>query len=331
MKKKKILIIGSNSFAANSLIDFLLKKNFLITGISRSKEITNHYRSYQNNQNLKNFNFIQMNINKNLLDIVGLIKKNKYEIIIDFAGQGMVAESWVNPDQWYHTNIISKTKLYFLLKDLKFIKKFIKISTPEVYGSLNNKIKTNQNFNPSTPYAISHATIDTTLKLFREQFGMPVIIARFANFYGPFQPLYRLIPKAIHYFSLNKMFEVHGNGKTIRSFIHSDDFSNAIFKIIAKSNNKAVYHFSGSDTFSIIKILKIISQQMNLKLEDHLKFIPDRIGKDYKYIMDDTESKKYLKWDNKVSVDKGISQCIDWYQEFNTSLNISKSIYIHKK
>ncbi len=197
-------------------------------------------------------------------------------------------------------------------------------------GVKKNKIKTNIKYNPSTPYAVSHATMDTTIKLFREQYGMPIIISRFANFYGPYQPLYRLIPKAIHYFSKNKIFEIHGDGKTIRSFIHSSDFSHAIYKIISRNKNKNIYHFSGSKTTSIISILKIISTQMDIELQNNIKYVPERIGKDFKYVMDDSDSKKYLNWNNKIDIETGIQDCINWYNNFNASLNKSKSIYIHK-
>lgn len=328
--KKKILIIGSNSFAASSLINYLLNQKYHIVGISRSREIISQYCPYKTNLNFKNFSFIQMDINKHHNSLINIIKKNKFETIIDFAGQGMVAESWLKPDQWYQTNIVSKTKLYHSLRPLKFIKKIIKISTPEVYGSKKRKIKTNDIYNPSTPYAVSHASIDTTMKLFREQFGMPIIITRFANFYGPYQPLYRLIPKAIHYFSKKQIFEIHGDGKSVRSFIHSNDFSNAIHKIIQRKINRNIYHFSGDKNYTIISILKIISNQMNIQLNDNIKYVSDRVGKDHKYIMDDSDSKSFLNWKNKTNIETGITDCINWYNNFNASLNKSKSIYIHK-
>ena len=107
----------------------------------------------------------------------------------------MVAESWKSPEDWYQTNIVSQVKLYNSLIKLKFIKKMIHVTTPEVFGSNNKKIGENANFNPNTPYAISRATLDIHLKKYQENFRLPIIFTRTANVYGPCQQLYRIIPK----------------------------------------------------------------------------------------------------------------------------------------
>ena len=110
----------------------------------------------------------------------------------------MVAESWQYPYLTFNTNVLSKIKLYNFLNKQKFLKKYIKISTPEVFGSAKIKNSNFKNYNPSTPYALSHSTIEVYLNLLFKQFSFPVIISRFANFYGPYQKLYRVIPLAIH-------------------------------------------------------------------------------------------------------------------------------------
>ena len=109
----------------------------------------------------------------------------------------MVAESWENPQDWIKTNITSKVELINFLLNKKFLKKYLRISTPEVYGSSSIKMKENKSYNPSTPYAVTHMTIDRYLQIYHEQFNFPSVILRFANFYGETQPLYRIIPKTI--------------------------------------------------------------------------------------------------------------------------------------
>jgi len=192
---KKILVLGSNSFAGSCFINFILKKKFKVIGVSRSNEKNKYECIYFKNKNLKNFKFIKADINKNLDKIKSTITKRKINYIVDFLGQGMVAESWINPEQWFQTNIISKINLINFLVKKKIIKKYIRISTPEVYGSSSKKLTENSIQNPSTPYAITHMTIDKYLKLMNTQYSFPVNILRFANFYGKSQPLYRIIPK----------------------------------------------------------------------------------------------------------------------------------------
>ena len=108
----------------------------------------------------------------------------------------MVAESWFNPDQWFNTNVISKINLIEGLKKIK-INKYIRISTPEVYGSSNKMLLEENADNPTTPYALTHSTIDKYLKLQKKEFNFPVLILRFSNFYGEYQPITELFQKQL--------------------------------------------------------------------------------------------------------------------------------------
>ena len=115
---KHIIVLGSNSFAGSSFINYALNKNYKIIGISRSKEKSKLELKYKDNLLKKNFKFYRLDINKDINRIIKIIKKIKNPVfIIDFAGQGMVAESWNNPDQWFRTNVISKINLIEGLKN----------------------------------------------------------------------------------------------------------------------------------------------------------------------------------------------------------------------
>ena len=107
---KKIIVLGSNSFAGSCYVDYLLDKNYQIYGFSRSAEPKKLLLKYKYNKNIKNFKFIRFNINNDLNILKKFLQKNKVDFIIDFLGQGMVAESWINPHHWYKTNILSKIR-----------------------------------------------------------------------------------------------------------------------------------------------------------------------------------------------------------------------------
>ena len=158
---KKVLIIGSNSFAGSDFTNHLLDKNFKVYGVSRSKETNREYLSYKNNNKLKNFTFLKINLNskKNINKLIQLIKKQKIQYIANFAAQGMVAESWINPEDWYLTNVVSNSILIKELSKLN-LKKYLNFSTPEVYGNTTTLIKENNIFAPTTPYAISRSAQD---------------------------------------------------------------------------------------------------------------------------------------------------------------------------
>lgn len=326
-----ILILGSNSFAGSCLINFLLNKKYKISGISRSKEKSRIELLYKKNKNLKNFSFYKIDINKNPKKLYNLIKLKKPDFIIDFLGQGMVAESWNNPDQWFNTNVLSKIKLLTQLNKFNFIKKYIRISTPEVYGSSDNFLKENSNYNPSTPYAITHTSIDLYLKILFEKSKFPSIIMRFSNFYGESQQLYRIIPKTIMSVLTKKKLPLHGNGKSLRSFIYINDFCSAIYAGIKRGHIGEIYNISSNEIFSISEIIKIICSKMNYNFKNLIEYSKDRPSKDYKYFMSSNKIKKELGWKNNTSFSIGIDKTIEWYKKnYNNFKNI-KYEYIHKK
>ena len=173
-KTNRYLIIGSNSFSGSSMINYLLNKKYHVAGISRSKELKKEFSPYYCNKNKKYFKFKKINIVTNSEKLFLFVKKFKPNVVINYAAQGMVEESWKNPEDWYQTNIVSQTIFYKNIQKFKFIDKIIHVTTPEVYGSHNQKIKENTNFNPSTPYAISRAAMDLHLLSLYKNFKMPI-------------------------------------------------------------------------------------------------------------------------------------------------------------
>lgn len=270
---------------------------------------------------LKNFKFEKIDINKQFFKLKKLILKYKPEIIIDFLGQGMVAESWNYPFLTFNTNVLSKIRLYNFLRKQKYLKKYIKISTPEVFGSAKITNSNFKRYNPSTPYALSHSTIENYLLLLYKHFSFPVVISRFANFYGPYQKLYRVIPLAIYKANKKEKFQLHGGGKSKRSFIYSDDFCNGIYKLIIKARVGKCYQFSSKEYLSIKKIVETIYKKKNLDPKKYIISVKDRPGKDQDYKIFDNDTRKRLNWKNKTSIDNGINQVIKWYEKYKKKFN----------
>ena len=196
------------------------------------------------------------------------------------------------------------------------MRKYIKISTPEVFGSAKIKHSKYKKYNPSTPYALSHSTIENYLFLLFKQFSFPVIISRFANFYGPYQKLYRVIPLAIHKADKKEKFQLHGGGKSKRSFIHAEDFCRGIYNMIKRSKVGEVYQFSSSEYYSIKKIVEIIYKKKKLDPKKYIINVKDRLGKDKNYKIFDNDTRKRLKWKNKTLIDDGIDDVIRWYNKY---------------
>jgi dTDP-glucose 4,6-dehydratase len=320
---KKILILGSNSFSGNHLTGFLLKKNFLVIGCSLSNQSDEKFNALsQLPKKLWNkFKFVKIDINKDFSKLKKLILTNKPDIIIDFLGQGMVAESWEHPHFTFNTNVLSKIKLYNFLITQKFLKKYIKISTPEVFGSAKIKSSDYKKYNPSTPYALSHSTIENYLFLLFKQFSFPVVISRFANFYGPYQKLYRVIPLAIHKADRKEKFFLHGGGTSRRSFIYADDFCEGIYKMMNKAKIGESFQFSSKEYYTIKNIVEMIYLKKNLNPKEYIINVKDRPGKDKDYKIYDKDTREHLKWKNKTSIDNGINKVIEWYDKYKNNFN----------
>lgn len=327
--KDKFLIIGSNSFSGSSFIKYLLKKKKEVIAVSRSSEYHDVFLPYKTLENSNNIQFNQFDLNTNLNGIIELIKHKKPSFIINFAALGMVAESWSKPENWYQTNVVGQVKLHDQLRKMNFIKKYIHISTPEVYGSTSGTIKENYNFSPSTPYAVSRASCDMHLLSFFKAYNFPVIFTRAANVYGAGQQLYRIIPRSILYAKLQKKLNLHGGGASIRSFIHIDDVSHGIMKILKHGLIGETYHISTDEFISIKDLVKKICKKLNVEFSELVEESYDRLGKDQAYQLHSEKLKK-LKWNTQISLDQGLDSTIDWIVKNFDVLKKMPQEYIHK-
>ena len=323
-------MLGSNSFAGAAFVNNLLAEEHSVVGVSRSAEPDALLLSYANNKNKKLFRFYQYDINLHFLEIIKLINEYKPNYIIDFAGQGMVAESWKSPEEWYQTNFVSKVRLHNYLRQCDFLERYVRVSTPEVYGGTGSAVDETQPFNPSTPYAVSHAAIDMSLQAFYRQYQFPVIVTRFANFYGPHQQLYRIIPRTIIYGLLGKKLQLHGGGTSERAFIYGDDVASGINAAIKNGTCGETYHFSAGQTISIKNLVKLICESLSINFEALTEIGPERPGKDAVYSMKTNKSEEKLSWSPKINLEIGVNKTIDWLQ---ANINMIKALpleYKHK-
>ena len=173
--------------------------------------------------------------------------------------------------------------------------------------------------------------MDIQLKRMYEYFGLPIILTRTANVYGPGQQLYRIIPKTILSFKKRQKMQIHGDGKSQRSFIYIDDASNATVKILKSGKIGETFHISSANNLSIIKLVKKISQIMKINFNRYVKFTKDRIGKDQIYDLNSNKLIKQLKWHPHVNLNDGIIDTINWVNENFINFKKIKTEYRHKK
>lgn len=285
---------------------------------------------YKASSAVSRFSFVQADLNRDFETISRELSKFEPEAVVDFAGQGMVAESWSAPEQWYETNIVSKARLHNFLKHQKWLKRFVRISTPEVYGSCETLIAEGQPVNPSTPYAVSHAATDLSLTAFHRNYGFPVLFGRFANFFGEHQQLYRIVPKTILSVRSGIKLPLHGGGKSVRAFIHSTDVAKGITRMIDSGAPGSTYHFSPRQFHTIREVVETICSKLGTDLESATESTADRPGKDLAYLMDSSKAETELGWKPQVGFDEGIERTIAWVDRNFTVMRELPWNYIHK-
>ena len=328
---KKVVVIGSNSFSGSHFIDNLLeKKDYRVLGISRSIEKKDLFLPYKK-QNLEDFEFHQLDLNKHMPQIIELLDKNEPEYIVNFASQSMVGQSWDNPEHWYNTNVLSTIKLTNALKDRKYLQKYVHVSTPEVYGTCSGHVQEDHLFNPSTPYAASRAAADTFIRLLIKTFGFRAVFTRAANVYGPGQQLFKIIPRSIVYVKKGIKIPLHGGGEARRSFIHIKDVCDATIKIMEIADPGEIYHLSTDTLHSIKGIVGQICEKMDVEFDKATEDVATRLGLDSAYILDSAKAREKLGWSPKISIDEGLSEVIQWVDDKWGIISAEKLEYEHKE
>jgi dTDP-glucose 4,6-dehydratase len=324
-----VLVVGSNSFSGASFVDYALDQGARVVGTSRSPEPIPALLPYKWKQH-EHFDFQQLDLNRDLPEITALLHKLQPAYVVNFAAQSMVGESWANPADWFMTNVVSTVKFHDVLRKCDFLKRYVHISTPEVYGSCSGFVKEDFPFNPSTPYAVSRAAADMSLRTFHATYNFPVVSTRAANVYGPGQQLYRIIPRTILFILLGRKMQLHGGGTSTRSFIHIRDVSDATWRIMRDGHNGDTYHISTADVISIRDLVVRICDRLQVRFEDHVEVVGERLGKDSAYHLESSKVRAELGWSDQVAFDQGLDECIAWVRDNFDALKNEPYDYQHK-
>ena len=339
MTSEKVLVIGSNSFSGSHFVAEALRADHQVWGVSRSPEpddvfLPHHWPDPAARKplaNADNFYFQTIDLNYQLGDLIALIDRVQPSLVVNFAAQGMVAESWLNPTHWYQTNVVSQVALHDALRQKKFIKKYVHVTTPEVYGSTDGGwIREHTHFSPSTPYAVSRAACDMHLMSFQKAYSFPVVFTRAANVYGPGQQLYRIIPRAMLSARTAKTMQLHGGGYSERSFIHIRDVVSATLQLALEADPGSTWHLSTREAISIRALVERICECCGVAFSSVVEDTGERLGKDQSYLLDSTAMREQFGWSDQVSLTDGMSDTLAWVDAHLEQLKTLPWTYQHK-
>jgi len=312
----KILITGGAGFIGSNFIFYIMDKypDYKIVCLDVLTYAGN-LSTLESVLSKDNFNFVKGDITNRQL-VFDLFRKERFDIVVNFAAETHVDRSILNPSIFIKTNIIGTQVLLDASKEFN-VNRFHQISTDEVYGDLPldrlDLFFTEETpIHASSPYSASKASADLLVLAYNRTFKLPVTISRCSNNYGPYHFPEKLIPLIISRTLSNKQIPIYGKGENIRDWLYVKDHCSAIDLIIHKGKVGEVYNIGGHNEKSNLEVAKIILKEFK-KPESLILFVKERVGHDMRYAMDPKKIEIQLGWKAKVRFEEGIKQTIKWY------------------
>lgn len=237
------------------------------------------------------------------------------EAIIHFAAESHVDRSILGCQAFIRTNIEGTQVLLDAARN-KQVKRFLQVSTDEVYGSLGpTGLFTEQTpIQPNSPYSASKAAADLLVMAYHHTYQMPVMVTRCSNNYGPYQFPEKLIPLFITNLLEGQQVPVYGDGQNVRDWLHVSDHCRAIRRVLEAGKPGGVYNIGGSCERTNLQITELLLETLGCGPE-RIRHVPDRLGHDRRYAIDSTKIQEELGWRPQVTFTDGLRQTIDWYRE----------------
>jgi dTDP-glucose 4,6-dehydratase len=234
--------------------------------------------------------------------------------VVHFAAESHVDRSIYEPAPVIQTNV---TGTFILLQVARKIgiKRFVHVSTDEVYGDLGSGAFADEEsqLRPSSPYSASKASSDLLVRAYVRTFGFPALITRASNNYGPYQFPEKFMPLMITNAMENKPLPVYGDGKQERDWLHVEDHCRGILAVLEKGRIGEVYNIGGLDVVENLTMVRRLLRSLG-KPESLIAYVKDRPGHDRRYALSCGKMKRELGWTPQVKLEDGIRATIDWYE-----------------
>jgi dTDP-glucose 4,6-dehydratase len=245
--------------------------------------------------------------------LINRIMKQGVDVIVHFAAESHVDRSILNPGTFVLTNVLGTQSLLEAARQHQ-VKKFIHISTDEVYGTLDQEgaFAETTPLAPNSPYSASKAGSDLLVRAYYETFGFPAVITRCSNNFGPRQFPEKLIPLTITKALRDESIPLYGDGLNIRDWLYVEDHCSAIERMVEAGLPGEVYNIGGQNERTNLEVVQCILKELG-KSEDLIQFVPDRLGHDRRYAIDATKIRRELGWTPSYSFEAGMKKTVDWY------------------
>lgn len=308
LTSKKILVTGGAGFIGSHLVNELVKqknKVVIIDDLSSGKK---------ENLNPK-AKFYKTDVrSKNILKI---FKSEKPNIVFHFAAKPIVEEVYKKPAEALEVNIMGTVNVLEACRQAKNIESIIIVSSDKAYGkSKKLPYKESSPLNGDHPYDASKSSADLIAQAYHSTYGLPVLITRFSNVFGPGDPnISRIIPGIMEAIIKNKELLIRSNGKMVREYTYIEDIVDGCIKLAGhKKNYGEAFNFGSKNIFNVFDIIKETDKALGVKTKYKvLNNAKNEIPKQY---LDWSKAKKFLRWAPKITFGKAIEKSFDWYKNY---------------
>ena len=306
---KTFLVTGGAGFIGSNYIRYLLKKYHDIHIINLDKlTYAGNLDNLRDIENNPRYEFVKGDICDE--EVVNRLVK-RADVVVNFAAESHVDRSIGRPDDFIRTDVFGTFVLLEAARN-HGVDKFIQISTDEVYGSIEDgSFKETDPLMPSSPYSASKAGADRLAFSYYVTYGLPVIITRCSNNFGPYQYPEKLIPLFVTNALEDKPLPIYGDGKNVRDWIYVEDHCDAIDFLYQNGSDGEVYNIGAGNERNNLEITEIILRELN-KPKSLMTFVKDRLGHDRRYSLDCTKIRN-MGWEPGHSFDEAMHYTIQWY------------------
>ncbi len=307
----KVLVTGGAGFMGSDLVRRLVKEGYEVCVVDKLTYAGDLDRI---KDFLERIRFFRVDI-VDAKEVEEIIREERPEVVVHYAAETHVDRSILDPDIFVRTNVIGTLNL--LNASMRYgVRKFVHISTDEVYGELplnsTEKFKETSPLKPNSPYSASKAGADMLVRSFVKTYGFPAIIVRASNNYGPWQYPEKLIPLSVARVLMGEKIPVYGTGANVRTWLFVEDFTSAVLLLIEKGREGEVYNVGSGEEKQNLEVIRSVLDILG-KGEEYIEFVPDRPGHDLKYAVDTTKIEKEIGWKAKVRFEEGIERTVRWY------------------
>jgi dTDP-glucose 4,6-dehydratase len=309
----KLLVTGGLGFIGSNFIRFMLgeHEDCTIVNVDALKYGSNAENLIDLNE-ADRYSFVQGDIVDSEL-ILRLIKD--VDAVVSFAAETHVDRSISRPDSFLQSNVQGVFNLLEALRRHNSEARFVQISTDEVYGDiLDGSFTEESTLRPSSPYSASKAAGDVFVLAYARTFGLPAVITRCTNNYGPYQFPEKLIPKTVLRAVKSLKIPVYGTGQNVRDWIYVKDHCRAVEQVLQRGVAGEIYNISAGEEKTNLEVVKTILSMLG-KDESLIEFVEDRPGHDVRYSLDSSKIRRELNWRPQQGFDEGIKKTVRWYLE----------------